>query len=125
MRVLVTHGDRLPVGRGMNFPPGRCSALAGVLEACESIEECIARGVRDETDVQVRNPLYFGSRSWRFPDSPMIAFMAEYAGGELRHDPADLADARWFGLDALPQMPPRLGIARALLDHTISRMRDA
>jgi NADH pyrophosphatase NudC (nudix superfamily) len=34
-----------------------------------------------------------------------------------------LADAQWFDLDALPQMPPRLSIARALIDATIARMR--
>jgi NAD+ diphosphatase len=125
MMVLVTHGDKLRLGRGVNFPPGRYSALAGFLEAGETIEECIAREVREETNVEVRNPRYFGSQSWPFPNSLMIAFTAEYAGGELRHDPAELADAQWFGLDALPQMPPRLSIARALLDDTISRMRDA
>jgi NAD+ diphosphatase len=53
----------------------------------------------------------------------MIAFTAEYASGELRHDPAELADAQWFDLDALPQMPPRLSIARALIDATIKRLR--
>ena len=71
----------------------------------------------------VRDLRYFGSQSWPFPNSLMIAFTAEYAGGELRHDPAELADARWFPLDALPQMPPRLSIARALIDDTLARVR--
>jgi NAD+ diphosphatase len=123
MMVLVTRGDQLLLGRGVNFPPGRYSALAGFLEAGETIEECIAREVREETNVEVHSPRYFGSQSWPFPNSLMIAFTAEYAGGELRHDPAELADARWFTLDALPQMPPRLSIARALIDATVRRMR--
>jgi len=122
MMVLVTRGDTLLLGRGVNFPPGRYSALAGFMEAGETIEECIAREVREETNVEVRDLRYFGSQSWPFPNSLMIAFTAEYAGGELRHDPAELADARWFSLDALPQLPPRLSIARALIDGTVARM---
>ena len=73
--------------------------------------------------IELRDLRYFGSQSWPFPNSLMIAFTAEYAGGELRHDPAELADARWFPLDGLPQMPPRLSIARALIDATVARMR--
>jgi NAD+ diphosphatase len=123
MMALVTDGDRLLLGRGINFPPGRYSALAGFLEAGETIEECVIREVREETRVQIRNPRYFGSQSWPFPNSLMIAFTAEYAGGELQHDPAELADARWFSIDELPQLPPRLSIARALIDATVARIR--
>jgi NAD+ diphosphatase len=123
MMVLVTRGDELLLGRGVNFPPGRYSALAGFLEAGETIEEAVIREVREEVAVEVRNLRYFGSQSWPFPNSLMIAFNAEYAGGELRHDPAELADAQWFPLDALPQLPPPMSIARALIDSTVRRMR--
>lgn len=124
MMVLVTRGDELLLGRGINFPAGRYSALAGFLEAGETIEECVSREVREETNVDVRGLHYFGSQSWPFPNSLMIAFTAEYAGGEVRPDPAELADARWFPIDALPQLPPRLSIARALIDATVARIRD-
>jgi len=123
MMALVTRGEELLLGRGINFPPGRYSALAGFLEAGETIEECVIREVREETNVEIRNPRYFASQSWPFPNSLMIAFTAEYAGGEVRHDPAELADAQWFHYDALPQIPPRLSIARALIDATVARMR--
>jgi len=123
MMVLVNRGDELLLGRSHHFPPGRYSALAGFLEAGESIEETVVREVREEVGLQVRNLRYFGSQSWPFPNSLMIAFNAEYAGGELRPDPAELADAQWFSLDELPDLPPRLSIARALIDDTIRRMR--
>jgi NAD+ diphosphatase len=123
MMALVTKGNQLLLGRGVNFPPGRYSALAGFVEAGETIEECVAREVREETNIEIKNPRYFASQSWPFPNSLMIAFTAEYASGEMRHDPAELADAQWFDLGALPQMPPRLSIARALIDATIARMR--
>ncbi len=121
MMALVTRGDEFLLGRGVNFPPGRYSALAGFLEAGESVEDAIRREVMEEVNVEVKNLRYFGSQSWPFPNSLMLAFTAEYAGGELRHDPKELADAQWFRCDALPQLPPRLSIARALIDDAIRR----
>lgn len=121
MMALVTRGDEFLLGRGINFPPGRYSALAGFLEAGESVEDAIRREVMEEVNVEVKNLQYFGSQSWPFPNSLMLAFTAEYAGGELRHDPKELADAQWFPLDALPQLPPRLSIARALIDHALGK----
>ncbi len=122
MMVLVTRGRELLLGRGINFPPGRYSALAGFLEAGETIEETVIREVREEANVEVTDLRYFGSQSWPFPNSLMIAFRAEYAGGEMRPDPAELADAQWFTPDALPQLPPRISIARALIEATVAEL---
>jgi NAD+ diphosphatase len=122
MMVQVTRGRELLLGRGLNFPPGRYSALAGFLEAGETIEDAIHREVLEEVGVEVKDLRYFGSQSWPFPNSLMIAFQAEYAGGELRPDPAELADAQWFAPEALPQLPTRLSIARALIEDTLARV---
>ncbi|MGD9944561.1 MAG: NAD(+) diphosphatase [Burkholderiaceae bacterium] len=123
MMVLITRGRELLLGRGLTFPPGRYSALAGFLEAGESIEDAVAREVREEVNVEVRNLRYFGSQSWPFPNSLMIAFHAEYAGGDMRPDPAELADAQWFPVDALPPLPPRVSIARALIEAVCAELR--
>lgn len=119
MMVLVTRGRQMLLGRGVNFPAGRFSALAGFLEAGESIEDAVVREVKEEVGVAVKNLRYFGSQSWPFPNSLMIAFRAEWAGGDIQVDPAELAEAHWFEPEALPQLPPRLSIARALIDSAI------
>ncbi|MEZ5657905.1 MAG: NAD(+) diphosphatase [Burkholderiaceae bacterium] len=124
MMVLIRDGNRLLLGRGINFPPGRFSALAGFLEAGETIEQAIHREVLEEVNVRIKNLRYFGSQSWPFPNSLMIAFVADYAGGELRADPAELAEAAFFEIDDLPRLPPPLSIARALIDATIAEIRD-
>jgi len=69
----------------------------------------------------VRNLRYFGSQPWTFSGSLMIGFVAEWAGGEIVADPAELAEAGWFAPDALPMVPPRLSIARALIDDFVRR----
>ena len=50
----------------------------------------------------------------------MIAFFADYAGGEIVIDANELADARWFDPQDLPQLPPPLSIARALIEAALA-----
>lgn len=113
---LVRDGDRILLGRHAGLPPGMYSTLAGFVEPGESLEEAVAREVREEAGISVRNVRYFGSQPWPFPNSLMVAFTAEYAGGELAPDPVELEDAGWFHPDALPTIPPKLSIARELID---------
>ena len=122
MMVMVTRGRQMLMGRGLHFPPGRYSALAGFVEAGETIEQAVVREVREEAGIEIRDLRYFGSQSWPFPHSLMIAFRAEWAGGEIRIDPNELADAQWFDPEALPGIPPRLSIARALIDATLAEL---
>jgi NAD+ diphosphatase len=74
--------------------------------------------------VEVGDLRYFGSQSWPFPNSLMIAFTAEWKAGDINADPAEIADAQWFDIDALPEMPaPNVSISRALIDATVQRLR--
>ena len=123
MMTLVTRGRELLLARSARFAPGVYSALAGFVEPGETIEDCIRREVREEVGVEVREPVYFASQSWAFPHSLMIAFTAEYAGGEIRLDDPEIEDARWFALDALPKLPPSVSIARRLIEATAARLR--
>jgi len=125
MMALVTRGRQMLLARAHRFPPGMFSALAGFVEPGETIEDCIVREVREEVGLEVGELRYFGSQSWSFPHSLMIAFTAEYAGGDVRCDDAEIAEARWFAADALPPLPPSLSIARRLIDDTAARLRSA
>src|SRR6266508_2582182 len=120
MMVLVTRGRELLLARANRFPQAMYSALAGFVEPGESIEDCIRRVVREEVGVEVAGITYFASQSWAFPHSLMIAYTAEYAGGELNPDRNEIADAQWFALDALPTLPSHVSIARRLIDATVA-----
>jgi NAD+ diphosphatase len=89
--------------------------LAGFVEAGETLEQAIRREVAEEVSVQVRNLRYFASQSWPFPHSLMIAFTAEYAGGDLRVDGRELLEADWFSPDALPGLPSPMSMAWRLI----------
>ena len=121
--VLVRDGERMLLARSPGFPRGMYSVLAGFVEPGESIEETIRREVKEEVGIDVENPRYFGSQPWPFPNSLMIGFTADYAGGELRIDPSEIEDAGWYdpARSSLPPLPPRVSIARAMIDDFLSR----
>jgi NAD+ diphosphatase len=125
MMCLVTRGRQILLARNVNFPAGRYSALAGFLEAGESVEDALHREVREEVGIEVGQPRYFASQSWPFPNSLMIAYTAEYAGGELTPNGHEIAEADWFDCAQLPQLPPRVSIARALIDDTVRRLHES
>jgi NAD+ diphosphatase len=114
-------GEQILLARNHRFPPGRYSVVAGFVEAGETLEECAAREVQEEVGVQITNIRYFGSQSWPFPNSLMIGLTAEYAGGEICLEESEIADAQWFSPHNLPQLPPRISIARRLIEAYLQR----
>jgi NAD+ diphosphatase len=123
MMVLVKKGDAILLARNIAVPAGgRMSALAGFLEPGESVEDAVHREVHEEVGLFVKDLRYFGSQSWPFPGSLMIAFTAEYSSGQIKCDPNEIAEARWFGPgDRLPELSPPQSISRALIDANLPR----
>jgi len=126
--MLVEHEGQVLLGRQPHYPTGRYSALAGFVEVGESIEAAVAREVKEESGLDVRNVRYVASQPWPFPSSLMIGCRAEAQTEVLTIDLTELEDARWFTRDdvrlglegadgATFQPPPRTAIARTLLEH--------
>jgi len=122
--VAVVKGDKLLLARAQRFPPGFYSVLAGYVEPGETLEECVAREVKEETGVEVKNLRYFASQPWPFPHSLMVAFTAEHAGGEIRIDESELVDAGWYAANALPSLPDPLTVARRLINWFIALKKE-
>jgi NAD+ diphosphatase len=120
--ILVTHRGKLLLARKPAFPQGRFSALAGFVEPGETLEDTVIRETREEVGVEVKNIRYFGSQPWPFPHSLMIAFTAEYAGGEIRPDGVEIEEARWFDPEQLPKLPPPISISRRLIDTIAGKL---
>ena len=114
--VLVRRNDEILLVRDAAWPAGRYSLPAGFLGLGESLEECAAREVKEETGIDITDITYVGSQSWPFPSQVMVGFVARYAGGELVVDHTELEDARWFPISGLPTLPPTRSIARRIID---------
>jgi NAD+ diphosphatase len=114
-------GSELLLARSQRHPAGLYSVLAGFVEPGETLEECVRREIKEEVGIDVKNIAYFGSQPWPFPNSLMIAFTADYAGGDLVLEDSEIHEAAWFTADALPTIPPPMSIARRLIDDFVAR----
>jgi NAD+ diphosphatase len=121
--TLIEHDGRLLLARSARFPEGMFSAVAGFVEVGESLEEAALREVREEVGVEVGELRYFASQPWPFGRSLMVGFFARYQSGDIQVDGDEIADARFFSLDQLPILPPRISIARKMIDAFVAERR--
>ncbi|MCM1005816.1 MAG: NAD(+) diphosphatase [Prevotella sp.] len=118
--VLVKRKHEVLLVRARNFTRPHYGLVAGFVETGESLEDCVRREVREETSLEVRNIEYVGSQPWPYPNSLMLGFTAEYAGGELRFADGELCAGGFFSRDNLPPLPPHPSIARAMIERWLS-----
>src|ERR1700732_3625566 len=97
--ICLVHdgGDRAVLARQAVWPERMFSLLAGVVEAGGAFEVCVAREIREEIGLIVRDVRYLGSQPWPFPRSLMVGFHAVGdAGEEFSFNDGEIAEAGWF-----------------------------
>jgi NAD+ diphosphatase len=121
--VAVRKDKQILLAQHPRHRNGMYTVIAGFLEVGETLEQCVAREVKEETGIEVANIRYFGSQPWAFPSSMMMAFLADYQSGEVRPDYQELSDADWFSVDSMPEVAPHGTIARALIEQTVADIK--
>lgn len=118
--VAVRKGDSILLANHVRHREEKIyTTLAGFVEVGETLEQTVEREVFEESGLKIKNLRYIGSQPWSFPNSLMLGFLADYAGGEIHIQPEELNDAGWFRYDAeLPHLPPQGTIARKLIELT-------
>ncbi len=131
MTVENRRGELL-LGRQPRFPARFYSALAGFVEPGETVEEAVAREVREEAGIDVRDVEYVASQAWPFPSQLMIGCHCFADDDRLVVDRHELEDARWFtraevaaaiaeASDAAFSPPPLFAVAHQLIRAWLAR----
>ena len=93
--------------------------LAGFMEVGETIEEAVHREVKEEVGIEIKDLKYFGSQSWPYPNSLMIAFTCKYESGEIKIDNHEIVDAKWFKKDEIDFIDSNISISSQLIKNFI------
>jgi NAD+ diphosphatase len=123
--MLVIDGERCVLGRQSAWPRPFFSALAGFVEAGETLEEAVRREVAEEVGVTVDEVRYQASQPWPFPASLMLGCTARATSRTLTVDRFELEEADWFTRDEVKAaltgptarlaVPPPMAIAHHLI----------
>lgn len=119
--VAIERDGKILLARNAAFKNGFFSVLAGFVEPGEDLESAVRREVMEEVGIEIDDIRYAGSQPWPFPNSLMIGFTARWAGGEIRIDEQEIAEAAWFAPEAMPEIPASISISRRLIDGFLAR----
>ena len=122
--VAVRKDNQILLAQHARHKNGIYTVIAGFMEVGETLEQCVAREVKEETGIDIKNIRYFASQPWAFPSSMMVGFLADYDAGALNVDYTELADAKWFRPDEFPELAPEGTIARALIEKMVSEIEN-
>ena len=118
--VMVKRANKILLARQSQFPKGIYALIAGFMEPGETAEEAVHREVMEESGIEINNIVYAGSQPWPFPDSLMLAFIADYKSGEIILNDGELEHADWYDANNLPGFPSSsISIARKMIDDFI------
>lgn len=117
--VAITRNDgkELLMVKAKNFKRDYYGLVAGFVETGETLEECVIREVKEETNLSITNIKYFNSQPWPYPNGLMVGFTAEYASGEIKLQESELKAGGWFTKDNFPNIPGKVSLTRQLIDN--------
>jgi len=114
--IVINDKDEALLAHNKKFAAGVYSLIAGFSEAGESLEATVAREIKEEVNIDIKDIHYIRSQPWPFPNSLMLGFSARYAGGELKPDGIEIEDAKWFSRDKPPILPGSSSVSRYLIN---------
>ena len=94
--VGVINGDSILMTKYANRPMSFYALIAGFTEIGETLEECVAREVREEAGLKVKNLRYYKSQPWGSVQDVLMGFYCDVDGDTtIQLERNELKEGRW------------------------------
>lgn len=98
------------------------TCLAGYVHPMETLENAVRREIMEEVGISVSNLKYIASQPWVYTHALMIGFFAKYESGDIKIDPKEIIEAKWFNINNLPEeLPNNKTLSRYLIKTFINQ----
>ena len=115
--VAIISNDKILLARNSNFAASWFSLIAGYVDVGETLEETVAREVKEEVGLDVKNIRYYKSQPWPLSGSLMIGYIAEADENQpIVIDNNEIVEAAWFSRDNLPSHPTNASVGGELIE---------
>ncbi len=133
MLIVDPPNDRCLLGHESRFVENMWSTLAGFLEPGEDVRHAVRRETLEEAGIVVGDVRFHLTQPWPFPHSLMIGCHGIAETTEIKIDPNEIQEARWFSRDEVAMMmqgrhpenlwvPGKQAIARSLIEAFVDGM---
>jgi NADH pyrophosphatase NudC (nudix superfamily) len=117
--------EKVLLGRSKNLPAGTLTCLSGFIDQGESIEEAVAREVKEESGVVVHSVEILGSQPWPIGRAGscelMIGCIAKTRSEELKVDYSEMAECRWVDKEeVLAALKNSLSLESPFISRTVA-----
>ena len=115
--VAVTNRDKILMTKYAGRDYKKYALIAGFTEIGETAEETVAREVKEEVGLSVKNIRYYKSQPWGFDSNLLLGYFCELddEGDVIRLDEEELACAEWVDFEDVPDDPEGLSLTREMM----------
>ena len=90
--------------------------IAGFTEIGETLEECVAREVMEETGLKVKNIRYYKSQPWGIVCDLLVGFFCEVDGDDtIKMDESELKVAEWRARADVELQPDQFSLTNEMM----------
>lgn len=116
--VGVISGERIILTKyagAANSP--RYALIAGFAEIGETIEQTVAREVKEEVGIDTENFVYYKCQPWSYSDTLLFGFFCEAKNEDITCDMHELSAAVWGDRDELPEDNEHISLTSEMMAY--------